>query len=126
MRHITHHFHKPPPVAQRQTAEAPPVAAPTSNAPPDVLAGDIPLNNVQPVYPPEMEEDNIEGRVVLVCDVDVSGRTSNCSVRSFTGGQAFVTSALDYVHRARYRPAMRNGVPVKELHTVYIIRFKLD
>ncbi|MBQ5469997.1 MAG: energy transducer TonB [Acetobacter sp.] len=126
MRHITHKFHKVPLVPQRQTEEVPPVSAATSNAPPDVLAGDVPLNNVQPVYPPEMEEDNIEGRVVLVCDVDTTGKTSNCSVRSFTGGQAFVTSALDYVHRARYRPAMRNGVPVKELHKVYIIRYKLD
>ena len=86
----------------------------------------MPLNNVQPVYPPEMEEDNIEGRVTLVCDVETTGMTSNCTVRSVTGGQAFAASALDYVRRARYHPALRNGVPVKELHKVYVIRFRLD
>ena len=124
-----------PPPPQTKTAAAPPAtSAPSSAAAagdgttdaPDTSAGSAPLNNVQPVYPPEMEEDNIEGRVTLICDVEASGMTSNCHVQSVSGGQAFAQSALDYVHKARYRPATRNGAPVKELHKVYVIRFRLD
>ncbi|MFT8657646.1 MAG: energy transducer TonB, partial [Acetobacter papayae] len=125
IRRVTHAPPKTPPAPQQMTAEAPPVPVNVPSVP-DTAAGSVPLNNVQPVYPPEMEEDNIEGRVTLVCDVETTGMTSNCTVRSVTGGQAFAASALDYVHRARYHPALRNGAPVKELHKVYVIRFRLD
>jgi protein TonB len=123
MQHVTRTPPKAPTPPQRHTTQAPPSPAPDV---PDTSAGSSPLNNVQPVYPPEMEEENIEGRVTLVCDVEVTGMTSNCQVQSVSGGQAFVRSAMDYLTRARYRPAQRNGVPVKELHKVYVIRFRLD
>ena len=125
IRHVTRTPPKAPPAPQRQTAEAPPAPVPAPNVP-DTAAGSVPLNNVQPVYPPEMEEENIEGRVTLVCDVETTGMTSNCTVRSVSGGQAFAASALDYVRRARYRPARRNGATVKDLHKLDVIRFRLD
>ncbi|WP_148089345.1 energy transducer TonB, partial [Acetobacter pasteurianus] len=135
IKHVAKAPPKHPTPPQTKTAAAPPAtSAPSSAAAagdgttdaPDTSAGSAPLNNVQPVYPPEMEEDNIEGRVTLICDVEASGMTSNCHVQSVSGGQAFAQSALDYVHKARYRPATRNGAPVKELHKVYVIRFRLD
>ncbi|WP_264821203.1 energy transducer TonB, partial [Acetobacter cerevisiae] len=131
---IKHVARTPPKQAtppQTTTAPAPPVSSePASTAAPsnspDTSAGTSPLNNARPVYPPDMEEDNIEGRVTVACDVETTGMTSNCSVQSVQGGQSFAQAALDYVHKARYRPAMKNGAPVKELHKVYVIRFRLD
>ncbi|MFT8472210.1 energy transducer TonB [Acetobacter persici] len=131
IKHVARTPPKKAPPPQTTTAPAPPVssepastAAPTNS--PDTSAGTSPLNNARPVYPPDMEEDNIEGRVTVACDVETTGMTSNCSVQSVQGGQSFAQAALDYVHKARYRPAMKNGVPVKELHKVYVIRFRLD
>ncbi|MFT9387134.1 energy transducer TonB, partial [Acetobacter sp.] len=121
MRHVSHEVPKEPTPPATRTNPAPP-----GPEVPDTSAGSVPMNNVQPVYPPEMEDDNVEGRVTLVCDVETTGKTSNCSVQSVSGGQAFARSALDYVHRAQYQPAVRNGQPVKELHKVYVIRFRLD
>ncbi|AOW50525.1 energy transducer TonB [Acetobacter ascendens] len=131
IKHVAKTPPKHPAPPQTKTAKAPPAATePAASAPPsdapDTTAGTAPLNHVQPVYPPEMEEENIEGRVTVACDVEPTGMTSNCQVQSVSGGQAFAKAALDYVHKARYRPATRNGAPVKELHKVYVIRFRLD
>jgi protein TonB len=125
MRHVARTPPKQPVAPPTQTAKAPPADTPPNDSP-DTTAGTSPLNNVRPVYPPEMEEDNIEGRVTIVCDVEITGMTSNCRVQSVTGGQAFAQSALDYVSKARYRPASRNGVPVREVNKTYVIRFRLD
>ncbi|MFT8625996.1 MAG: energy transducer TonB, partial [Acetobacter orientalis] len=130
IKHVSRTPPKHPSPPQTTTSPAPPVTEAASTAPPsdspDTTAGTSPLNNARPVYPPDMEEENIEGRVTIACDVETTGMTSNCSVQSVQGGQSFAQAALDYVHKARYRPASKNGVPVKELHKVYVIRFRLD
>ncbi|MBS0960140.1 energy transducer TonB, partial [Acetobacter thailandicus] len=130
IRHVSRTPPKEPSPPQTVTTPVPPVTEAASNTPPsdspDTTAGTSPLNNARPVYPPEMEEENIEGRVTVVCDVETTGMTSNCSVKSVQGGDAFSQAALDYVHKARYRPATKNGVPVKELRKVYVIKFRLD
>lgn len=125
MKHVARTPPKQPVAPPTQTAKAPPADTPPNDSP-DTTAGTSPLNSARPVYPPEMEEENIEGRVTVVCDVETTGMTSNCHVQSVTGGQAFAQAALDYVHKARYRPASRNGVPVRELNKTYVIRFRLD
>ncbi|MBS0990231.1 TonB family protein, partial [Acetobacter okinawensis] len=125
MKHVARTPPKQPAAPPTQTAKAPPADTPPNDSP-DTTAGTSPLNSARPVYPPEMEEENIEGRVTVVCDVETTGMTSNCHVQSVTGGQAFAQAALDYVHKARYRPASRNGVPVRELNKTYVIRFRLD
>lgn len=136
---------KPPPVVKKKVAKkAPPAEAPssaTSNAPagtqgqgqpsaagvgkPDRSAGSRPLNGAQIEYPPDMEAAQKEGRVILSCDVETTGSTSNCHVISSSGGQSFVRAAMKYVNSARYRPATKNGMPVKELGHRYTINFRL-
>ncbi|GBQ29856.1 TonB periplasmic protein [Gluconacetobacter sacchari DSM 12717] len=100
--------------------------APIGPPVPDHLAGARPVNNVKLDYPEEMLEENREGRVTVVCDVEQDGTTSNCAVTSVQGGQAFSQAALDYVRRARYQPAVKNGVPIKEFHHPYTITFRLS
>lgn len=134
---------KPPPVVKKVTKKAPPKTnvAPAPSAPtgtegqgqsgnpgvgkPDRSAGSRPLNGAQIEYPPDMEAEQKEGRVILSCDVETTGSTSNCHVISSSGGQSFVKAALKYVNSARYRPATKNGAPIKELGHRYTINFKL-
>jgi len=118
--------HEKPPAPVPPSPPSPPVAAPVGPPVPDHLAGARPVNNVKLDYPEEMLEENREGRVTVVCDVEPSGETSNCSVTSVQGGQAFAGAALDYVRRARYQPAVKNGAPIKEFHHPYTITFKLS
>src|SRR6201996_3573847 len=106
--------------------QAPPVqrAAPAP-AVPDSEVGARAINNVKLVYPPRMLDQGREGRVDVTCDVDADGATSNCVVGNVSGGQVFADAALAYVKAARYKPAIKNGVPVAEPHHTFNIIFKL-
>lgn len=142
----------PPPVVKKRAKKQPPVTPPShrvasqerahtpSNSSgtigqgvsgaqgegkPDRSAGSRPINGAQIAYPPEMEEAGKTGRVILSCDVEASGNTSNCKVIEATNG-SFKAEALKYASRARYSPATRNGLPVKEYGHRYTINFKLD
>ncbi|GBQ91529.1 TonB periplasmic protein [Gluconacetobacter johannae DSM 13595] len=119
--------HTPPPKAMPPAVPTPPAPnAPVGPPVPDHLAGARPVNNIKLEYPEDMLEENREGRVTVVCDVEATGETNNCAVTSVQGGQAFAQAALDYVRRARYQPAVKNGVPIKEFHHPYTITFRLS
>ncbi len=124
----------PPPHAIQTVTHAPPptpnpapftAAKPLPPGPPDHSAGVRALNNVKPEFPPDMEEAGRAGTVTMSCDISAEGTTSNCAVVSVQGGQSFARSALDYVHRARFAPAVRNGTPVPEAHHVWNITYAL-
>ncbi|WP_264801896.1 energy transducer TonB, partial [Acetobacter nitrogenifigens] len=123
---IQHVTHTPPPKPMPPAVAAPPTPGPVGPPVPDHLAGSRPINHVQLTYPEQAEEEGREGKVTVVCDVEPSGETSNCSVTSVQGGQVFAQAALDYVRRARYAPATQNGVPIKEFHHAYTITFSLN
>lgn len=136
---------KPPPVVKKTVkkvhpAESAPAPA-ASSAPaatqgqgqssasegkPDRSAGSRPLNGAQIEYPDDMEREQKEGKVILSCDVETNGSTSNCHVVSSSGGSSFTRAALKFAGNARYRPATKNGVPVKEFGHHYTITFKLS
>jgi len=106
--------------------QAPPVArAPAAPSVPDSEVGARAINNVKLTYPPRMLDQGREGQVEVTCDVDADGGTSNCTVGAVVGGAAFADSALAYVKAARYKPAIKNGVPVAEPHHKFNIVFKL-
>jgi protein TonB len=106
--------------------QAPPVArAPVAPSVPDSEVGARAINNVKLVYPQRMQDQGREGQVEVTCDVDADGATSNCAVGQVQGGQAFADAALNYVRQARYKPAIKNGVPVAEPHHRFNISFKL-
>ncbi|MDI2091716.1 energy transducer TonB [Commensalibacter oyaizuii] len=101
-------------------------ASTAGSGPPDRSAGSRPINGAQIQYPPDMEAIGKEGRVILSCDVETNGSTSNCTAISVNGGSSFKEAALNYARRARYRPATRNGVPVKEYGHRYTVTFRLS
>jgi protein TonB len=125
---------QPPPQATTNaitavTHEAPPTTTfvPTPKpAPPtpdrDVSA--VPISGDPATYPPEMQDEDREGRVTVSCDVDATGTTSNCSVEKVVGGEAFARAALQYVRSERYHPATHNGVAIATRHT-WVLNYKL-
>ncbi|MFT8897885.1 MAG: energy transducer TonB, partial [Acetobacter sp.] len=125
VRHVTH---TPPPTPMPPAKVTPttPVQAPVGPPVPDHLAGSTPLNHVELHYPDEAQDEGREGHVTLVCDVEPTGTTDNCTVTSVKGGQDFAAAALQYVRKSRYQPATANGVPVKEFHHTYTITFSLS
>jgi protein TonB len=119
---ITEVTHAAPPPGP-MVATAPPTTAP---AIPDAPVSAQPIGGNKLEYPQDMLDEEREGVVGVTCDVDVSGRTSNCAVTSVSGGSSFARAAMSYVESARYRPAIRGGVPVPESHHTFRITFKLN
>jgi protein TonB len=119
----------PPPVVAAVTAPPPAPAPVTHPAPapevPDRSVSAKPISGAPPHYPERMMQSGREGSVDVECDVDTDGKTSNCAVVSSTGGSAFADSAMEYVQRSRYSPAISHGVAVKERHK-WTITFKLN
>lgn len=77
-----------------------------------------------PIYPKTLWKKNIQGSVDAVCDIYTDGRAHNCRIKSSTH-PLFSEATLDYIYKARYQPAERNGRPVIEydhkLHVNYTI-----
>ncbi len=71
----------------------------------------------EPVYPEELREKGIEGRVSLMALVDTTGRVAEVSVLLSSGELAFEQSATDAVRRARFYPYKVGGTPTE----VYVI-----
>lgn len=107
--------------------EAPAVARPqpAPSPVPDSEVSAKPIAGPPLVYPPRMQQTGREGRVAITCDVDTDGSTSNCTVTAAMGGDAFAEAAMAYVQRARYKPAIRNGVAIREQHHTFSIIFRL-
>ncbi|GAJ28488.1 energy transducer TonB [Acidomonas methanolica] len=124
IRQVTHV--KPPAPMPPATSPSPPApSAPPGPPVPDHAAGARPINGARPVFPEEMLEENREGSVTVACDISAQGYTSNCTVTNSSGGHAFVEAAMDFLHKARYQPAVLNGQPVVEHHHVLHINFTL-
>ncbi|MBS1075447.1 energy transducer TonB [Gluconobacter sp. Dm-73] len=123
------HAKPPHPVPPSPTPSPEPVPSPPQGPPadavPDHQAGARPINGAQAVYPDEAMEENREGHVTASCDILPTGKTANCTITSSSGGHEFVESALDFLRRARYQPAVVNGVPVTEHHHVLHIDFTM-
>lgn len=107
----------PPPVA-------PPTTAPQNPIVPDRPVSAKPVAGYPLTYPNSMLKQGIEGSAVAHCTVSVSGWTRDCRIASSTD-PAFADAALAYVSRARYLPAIKDGVPVEDARD-WTITFKVD
>jgi TonB family protein len=114
---------------RRAEAEAARAAAPPTTlaeAPPVVKAGALvnlsdagviaPVTQSAPAlrYPPIAERQRVEGIVELNILVDEKGNVVEALLVTPAGGKSGLNeAAVDNVKRRRYRPATRDGVPVK-------------
>jgi TonB family protein len=112
------------PAPSKPEAKAPP-AKPVEAEEPPVKAGDIvPLQNVdvepqliksvQPVYPDSARRFRVEGMVVVNMLISETGEVIDArTVRGIKGYPAFEKTAESAVRKWTFRPAIKNGVPVK-------------
>jgi TonB family protein len=72
------------------------------------------LDGPRLTYPPRLLSMWTEGWVDVQCDLDESGRPSNCAViaSSDVRDKVFAGTALAYVSSGRYAPATHDGVVV--------------
>jgi TonB family protein len=119
------------PPAEREPAET---AAPGESAPvaEEVSRGDLVGPGpgvVEPVlaapprvnYPPIARQQRITGRVVILVLVTEDGAVGQARLQSGVGGRSGLDRAvLDAVRSSRFRPATKNGIPVKMWRTVVV------
>lgn len=99
-----------------------PVAPAASSA--TVTTAPVPVHTVAPEYPLEMRRDGIEGVVHVLCRIDVTGKLQSAEVAR-SSGDSFIQPALAAVRQWRFKPALRDGVPV-EMEVTIPIRFAFN
>jgi len=79
---------------------------------------------IEPAYPEEAKRRNIEGSLKLMLKIDDLGRVQSAEVVEATPPGVFDDAALAAFRDARFRPAMKDGRPVR--YQAYIrVEFKL-
>ena len=107
-------------------AAATPVPPPTTEAPAALKPGTLvnltdagviaPVTQSAPAlrYPPIAERQRVEGTVELNILVDEKGTVVEALLVTPAGGKSGLNeAAVDNVKRRRYRPATKDGIPVK-------------
>jgi TonB family protein len=125
-----------PAPAPPTTLPAPPARSTTAALPSEVRPGTL-VNLGDPgvvapvaeklaplVYPPLALRQKIGGRVELNVLVDEKGAVADARVVTPARGLGLNEAALENVRKARYRPATKDGVPVKVWMAVSVV-FKL-
>ena len=77
------------------------------------------ISRVDPVYPPMATRQNLSGQVALRALVNERGTVDKIEVISSTR-RDFSDAAVAAVRRWRFKPAMKDGVPVKVWHQVQL------
>jgi protein TonB len=82
----------------------------------------VALNKPSFTYPPIALRQRIEGKVDLSVLVDERGGVTDAKVISGAGGRAGLNEAAsEYVKRWKFRPATKDGVPVKTWTPVSVV-----
>jgi TonB family protein len=83
----------------------------------------IPISRPAPTYPPAARQMRREGEIELRLLVDEQGQVA--AVERLTGGRSDLAAAAERAARQwRYRPAMKDGVPV-QVKILEKVTFKL-
>ena len=77
---------------------------------------------VDAVYPPEAEQQRIQGQVVLSVRINKSGEVE--SINLISGHPLFVKSAIEAIKEWKYKPYLLNGEP-SEVETMVRLSFTL-
>ncbi len=79
---------------------------------------------VQPIYPGLLKSQGIEGNVVVLINIDATGRVRNVKVVKGSGYAEFDAEATKAAQKERFSPALRNGEPI-EYTLKYTYRFRV-
>ena len=120
----------PPPTAVPTEPPAPPVeapkpaAAPAPEKEPETRRGDLVgpgagvvepalISNPRVIYPPIARQQRVEGKVVVLVLVDENGRAVETRLQQGLSQPAINDAVMTAVRGAKFRPATKNGTPVK-------------
>jgi protein TonB len=84
----------------------------------------MPIEPVRPEYPRRERLLGREADVELALEVDANGRVRAVEVVR-SAGERFDRASVDAVRRTRFRPAVRDGRPVRS-RVGYTVRYRLD
>jgi protein TonB len=84
----------------------------------------VPIKTPPPAYPDEMKVHAVSGTVALSIVIDETGAVASSSVVKSTHPQ-FEGPALDAIKKWKFKPAQKDGTPVKMRLNVPI-RFSAD
>lgn len=83
------------------------------------------LRRPQPVYPVRAEEQGVAGRVLIRLHLEADGDISRTEVVSVAPGGAFGEmfrkATLDSLAGIRFKPAQRNGQPVRAVVEIPVV-----
>lgn len=72
-------------------------------------------------YPPAARQQRVSGRVILLVLVDENGAASEVKMQQGVASRAGVNEAVvEGVRKSKFKPATKNGVPVKMWRTVVV------
>jgi len=93
------------PASTADTAATTDVRAPSSQA--------NNLNNPHPPYPRQSRRVGEQGQVVVLVEIAIDGTVSQIQIKQSSGHTRLDASALETVHKWRFIPGERAGVPTK-------------
>lgn len=83
-----------------------------------------PIKTPPPEYPHSLRRDGISGIVAVKVEIDETGSVINCSV-SKSSNAGFDEAALRAVKGWKFKPAQKDGAPVK-ISLVIPIKFSVE
>ena len=84
----------------------------------------VPIKTPPPRYPDSLKHDGIAGVVAVVIVIDERGGIMDCTVSKSTHPE-FERPAIEAVKNWKFKPAKKDGVPVKVRVTIPL-RFNID
>ena len=82
-----------------------------------------PIVYVQPEYPKEALDKGIEGKVLVEAVIDENGNVIDARIK-YSDNEIFNEAALAAMRKMKFKPAKRNGKPVK-VRVIQPFTFKL-
>ena len=87
--------------------------------PKGTLSGPVPLEKVDPKYPPELIKQHVDGEVILYAIIRSDGKVD--SIQMVRGVDPQLTrNAMDAFSRWKFRPGTRDGKPIDIEAVIYI------
>jgi TonB family protein len=120
------------PTAAPAVAEPPPTAPSRAPAPAETARGDLVgpgpgvvepalVSSLRVSYPAAARQQGITGKVVVLALVNEEGAVTDSKLQQGVGPRAGINEAvLGAIRHAKFRPATKNGVPVKMWRTVVV------
>jgi TonB family protein len=109
---VAAHDVPPPPAPPAPPPVPAPPAPPPAAIPPVAPAPPAPPTLPAPAYPQEALAQHVNGKVVLLIDIDTQGNPTNVVVDKSEPAGVFDQVSIDAARKWKFQPAVKDGIPV--------------